>query len=315
MRPNTSPSSAPIAVLDSGLGGLTVVRAIRKALPHEDILYFADTARAPYGRKTAAVVVSFVRQMVTYLLPMEPKHVVIACNTTTALTLSAMKREFPGLSISGVIQPGAKAAAVAAGSKHFPVIGVIGSEATIASKAYERAVARLRNHARMFSRSAPLLVPAIEEGRGHEDPLLIHLLQHYLAPLMDRGLEVLVLGCAHYPLVKPIITRIVGPAVQIIDSADECAEDVTRRLLAAGLLNGGAIGGGRLQSFVTDLPTKLEAMAVRFFGSHVGRPHWVAPDDLNQLGTGIEGFDGGENGSEDDGEEDLLDTGSGTARR
>src|SRR5687768_11356472 len=129
--------SLPIVVLDSGLGGLTVVRALRKVLPREDILYFGDTARLPYGSKTPATVTSFVRQIIAYFRTRQPKHVVIACNTATALALPALRREFPDLPISGVIEPGARAAVEAAGKKEFPTIGIIATEATIRSKAYE----------------------------------------------------------------------------------------------------------------------------------------------------------------------------------
>src|ERR1700736_1516773 len=126
-----STSSSPIVVIDSGLGGLTVVRALRSVLPTENILYFGDTARLPYGSKTAGTVMTFIQQIITFLLAYEPKHVVIACNTATALALNAVRPMFPRLSMSGVIAPGAKAAVAAAGSKRVPVIGVIATEATI----------------------------------------------------------------------------------------------------------------------------------------------------------------------------------------
>src|SRR5690606_32703043 len=143
-------ATSPILVLDSGLGGLTVVRALRHALPHESILYFGDTARLPYGSKTAETVTNFVRQIIAYMRPMQPKHVVIACNTATALALPTLRAEFAGLPITGVIDPGAKAAIAAAGAKHVPVIGIIATEATIRSKAYDRAIHRRRNHAHLL---------------------------------------------------------------------------------------------------------------------------------------------------------------------
>src|ERR1700722_11039186 len=131
-----SPSS-PIVVLDSGLGGLTVVKALKAALPNEQILYFGDTARLPYGSKTAATVTTFVRQIIHFLLPWEPKHILIACNTATALSLPMIRCAFPELCITGVIDPGAKAAVMAAGTKQVPTIGVIATEATVRSRAYE----------------------------------------------------------------------------------------------------------------------------------------------------------------------------------
>src|SRR6266480_2461993 len=146
-----SPSS-PIVVLDSGLGGLTVVRALRKALPHEDVLYFGDTARVPYGSKSAETVTTFVRQIISFFRSYEPKHVVIGCNTATAMALSAIRKEFADLPISGVIEPGARAAAEAAGTKEFPLIGIIATEGTIRSKAYEVAIQKRRARARLLAR-------------------------------------------------------------------------------------------------------------------------------------------------------------------
>jgi len=151
-----SPTS-PIIVLDSGLGGLTVARAIRSLLPRDEIVYFGDTARLPYGSKSAATVTGFVKQIIAYLRPLHPKHVVIACNTATALALPAIRTEFPALSISGVIDPGARAAALAAGAKPRPLIGVIATESTIRSKAYNIALHRRRNHAQLMTQAAPLL--------------------------------------------------------------------------------------------------------------------------------------------------------------
>src|SRR5258706_1815883 len=162
----TSSPTAPIAVLDSGVGGLTVVKALRQILPHEDIIYFGDTARVPYGSKSGPTVISFVRQIVNYLLRYGPKHIVIACNTATALAMKTIREEFKDLSLSGVIEPGARAVAKAAGDKTFPVIGILATEATIRSKAYEHAIARPRHPARLLFKPAPLLVPIIEEGRG-----------------------------------------------------------------------------------------------------------------------------------------------------
>src|SRR5438128_2670909 len=143
-------SGSPIVVLDSGLGGLTVVRAIRALMPAEEIIYFGDTARLPYGSKSAATVTGFVRQILAYLEPNHTKHVVVACNTATALALPDLRTEFPHLSMSGVIEPGARAAVEAAGDRKRPVIGIIGTEATMKSRAYERAVLRRRQYAMLY---------------------------------------------------------------------------------------------------------------------------------------------------------------------
>src|SRR5438477_659495 len=229
-------ANSPIAILDSGLGGLTVVRAIHALMPREHIVYFGDTARLPYGSKTASTVTTFVKQIIAYLRPHEPKHVVIACNTATALALPALKKEFPDLTISGVIEPGAKAAVQAAGSQQFPRIGIIGTQATIRSKAYDRAILRRRHHARLLLKPTPLLVPMIEEGRSAEEPLVLLALREYLAPLIQHSINVLVLGCTHYPILRRSVAVLLGQDVAVIDSADQCAQDVARRLQSAGLL-------------------------------------------------------------------------------
>ncbi|HVE52626.1 MAG TPA: glutamate racemase, partial [Ramlibacter sp.] len=237
------PSPRPIVVLDSGLGGLTVARAIHAALPDEDILYFGDTARLPYGSKGPETVTAFVHEILAYLRPFDPKHVVIACNTATALAMPSVRASYPDLSITGVIEPGAKAAVVAAGPRPVPLIGVIATEATIRSRAYERAIVRRRAHARLLLKATPLLVPIIEEGRGEDDPLVRLALKQYLSPLVRHRMEVLVLGCTHYPILKGLIETMLGPKVRVIDSAEQSAHDVARRLRAADLLNAPADAG------------------------------------------------------------------------
>lgn len=274
---------SPIVVLDSGLGGLTVVRALQTALPHEDIVYFGDTARLPYGGKSAQTVTTFVRQILAYLRPLDPKHVVMACNTATALSLATIREEFTDLSITGVIEPGARAAAEAAGKKEYPLIGIIATEGTIRSKAYEVAILKRRARARLLMRPTPLLVPIIEEGRGEDDPLVKLALKQYLMPLYQRGMDVLVLGCTHYPILKPLIQRMVGERVAVVDSAQACAEDVARRLGAVGLLRGDRDEIGSLRCFVTDNTPRFSALAQRFLGMDIGEATWVSIDELYEI--------------------------------
>ena len=276
---------SPVVVLDSGLGGLTVVRALRTVLPGERILYFGDTARLPYGSKTAATVTTFVQQIIAFLRVHDPKHVVIACNTATALALSAVRPAFPDLPISGVIEPGAKAAVIAAGSKAVPVIGVIATEATIRSKAYERAIYHRRAHVRLLLRPAPLLVPIIEEGRRASDPLVHLAIRQYLQPMIKVGLDVLVLGCTHYPILRSAIEAEAGNTVKVIDSAEQCAQDVAARLQARGMKNPASSpkdpeAAGGLRTFVTDDPLRFRKLASRFLGVEIELPTWVAPDEL-----------------------------------
>lgn len=284
---SSSPSAdAPIVVLDSGLGGLTVVRSLRAALPHEQILYFGDTARVPYGSKSANTVTSFVREIIAYFLDRNPKHVVIACNTATALSLQTIRLQFPQISISGVIEPGARAAVEACGAKPEPIIGIIGTEATIRSKAYERAIHQRRHRARMLLRPTPLLVPIIEEGRDANDALVSLALHQYLWPMIEREIDVLVLGCTHYPILKTPIQAMAGPNVRVIDSAERCAEDVARRLTSAGLLRQARSANENpadlLQCFVTDESPRFAALASRFLGFPIGSCTWVSTDELHE---------------------------------
>jgi glutamate racemase len=220
---------------------------------------------------------------------MAPKHVVIACNTATALAMGAMKRDFPGMPISGVIEPGARAAVEACGAKHFPVIGVLATEATIRSGAYERAIVRRRSQSRMLLQPAPLLVPIVEDGRSEEDPLVRLALKQYLRPLVKRGMDVLVLGCTHYPMYKSLIQRMLGENIAVIDSADRCAQDVRRRLKMRGLLRdppeGSEVKGrpGTIRCFVTDDSPRFESVASRFMGERLDSPTRVAPERLYEL--------------------------------
>jgi glutamate racemase len=273
-----SPAS-PIVVLDSGLGGLTVVRALRQQSPCENILYFGDTARVPYGTKSAETVTAFVREIITYLQRFRPKHVVIACNTATALALPTLKSEFEHLPMSGVIEPGARAAIEAAGSKPVPKIAVIATEATVKSQAYEKAICRRRTRARMEVRATPLLVPIIEDGRAETDLLVRTALTQYLKPLAQWMPDVLVLGCTHYPVFKRTISQMMGERCKVIDSAEQCAQDVTRRLQVNGLASPSS-HPGHLKCFVTDDPDKFRSLARRFLGTEIDAPTRVTIEDL-----------------------------------
>jgi glutamate racemase len=270
---------APILVLDSGLGGLTVVKALQAELPGEEIVYFGDTARVPYGSKSESTVTGFVRQIITHFRAIGPKQVVIACNTATALALPTIREEFPELAICGVIEPGAKAAISAAADRDQATIAVIGTEATIRSRAYELAILRRLSRARLMARAAPLLVPIIEDGRDESDPLTQLALRQYLQPLIEQKPDVLVLGCTHYPIFKDLISRMMGSDCAVIDSAGQCAQDVARRLRSAGLLYGAA-GENLLRCYVTDDSPKFKMLAERFLGVEVQPPIWISPQSL-----------------------------------
>ena len=271
---------APVAIVDSGLGGLTVARAVRAAVPGEDLIYFGDTARLPYGTKSPAAVIECLAGAVAFLRGFRPKHVVVACNTATAVALPAVRAMFPDVPMSGVVEPGARAAVAAAGAKARPLIAVIATEATVRSGAYARAVARRRHHARVLSVPAPLLVPIIEDGRDHHDPLARLAVADYLRPILDRRPDVLVLGCTHYPVYRRLFARAVGAACPVIDSAQQCAHDVARRLTADGSLR--ATGDrGSLRCFVTDDPARFRRLAPRFLGAELdAEPTRVAAETL-----------------------------------
>jgi len=290
-------NDAPIVVLDSGLGGLTVVQALHARMPQERIVYFGDTARLPYGSKTPATVTHFVEQIIHYLEPFQPKHVVIACNTASALALESVRETFPDLSITGVVEPGARAAVDALRPGEEPVIGVIATEATVRSRAYVLAIEDLCPSARVITRATPLLVHVIEEGRELDDPLVRLCLQQYLAPILDRRPSALVLGCTHYPILRPLICELVGKQVSVIDSAAQCAQDVREHLAERGLLRDAgydmlesirpaglppidAPAESWLQCYVTDDSPRFAMLASRFLGITVAPPEVVSPDEL-----------------------------------
>jgi glutamate racemase len=208
-----------IGVFDSGVGGLTVVSALRRRLPGESILYLGDTARLPYGSKSPDTVTRYTRRNIEFLTERGVKAVVVACNTASALALPNLDmQEVPTF---GVIEPGArKAAAVSKGR-----VGVIATEATVRSDAYPKALRAIRPDLEILSHPCPLFVPLVEEG-WHDDPLTEEVVRRYLQPLLDEGIDTLVLGCTHYPLLVPVLQRVAGPDVTLVDSAEVVAEMV-----------------------------------------------------------------------------------------
>ncbi len=214
-------------MFDSGVGGLTVVSALRRRLPRESILYLGDTARLPYGSKSPATVTRYTENNIAFLLGRGVKAVVVACNTASALALPNLHPEVPTW---GVIEPGArKAAAVSRGR-----VGVIATEATVRSDAYPRALRALRPELEIRSQACPLFVPLVEEG-WHDDPITAEVAERYLRPLLDAGIDTLVLGCTHYPLLAPVLARVAGPEVTLVDSAEAVAEVVAAGLAEQGL--------------------------------------------------------------------------------
>lgn len=222
--------SGPIGVFDSGIGGLTVVAALRQLLPAENIFYIGDTARVPYGGKSRRTIERYSTEIGGLLLAEGAKIVVVACNTASALAVPKLQKIFQP-PVQGVIDPGAAAAVRATRNGR---IGVIGTRATISSRAYEQAIHETSPGAEVFAEHCPLLVPLIEEAM-FDDPITDQVLHRYLDPLVGEGIDTLVLGCTHYPLLKPAIQRVVGDCVTLVDSAQNCALAVNEMLLQHGL--------------------------------------------------------------------------------
>ncbi len=264
--------SRPIAVFDSGLGGLSVVRAIRSLLPAEDVVYFGDTARVPYGIKSQPTVAQFALEDARFLLRFEPKLVVAACNTASALALPELQAELP-VPVVGVVQPGARAAVELAQSGP---IAVIGTEATISSGAYAAAMRALRPDVEIVSQPCPLLVPLVEEGRGCDDPIVKLTVETYLRPLRERRLRAIVLGCTHYPLLRRAIEEFLGPDVIVIESGLETARGVFSTLVELDDLST-ADAPGKLHCFVSDNPTRFRRIGSWFLGHDIEQVQLVEP--------------------------------------
>jgi glutamate racemase len=253
---------APLGVFDSGIGGLTVARALFERLPRETVIYFGDTARVPYGPKSPDTVRRYSAEILAYLLQRGVKAVVVACNTSTAHALGYLQEHSP-VPVVGVIEPGARAAARATKTGS---IGVIGTAGTIASGAYERAIKALRPDARVHAQPCPLFVPLVEEG-WFDHPAAELIAREYLEPLRKAGVDVLVLGCTHYPLLKPLLSRVMGPGVTLVDSAEETAQAVAAELDARGLA---AAGGSHEHLFVvSDDEPHFRKVGARFLGEKI----------------------------------------------
>ncbi|SDC20189.1 glutamate racemase [Paenibacillus sp. UNCCL117] len=220
-----------IAILDSGVGGLTVAKEIMRQLPQEKILYFGDTARTPYGPRPAEEVIKFTHQIVDYLLQYQPKMIVIACNTATAVAIDEIRARLP-IPVIGVIHPGARAAIK---STRNQFVGVIGTEGTIRSGAYEQALRQISPSIQVVSQACPQFVPLVERGLFRSDQTT-RVVTEALAELGKLPLDCLILGCTHYPFLADAISEVMGPGVKLISSADETAREVSTILYHKGML-------------------------------------------------------------------------------
>jgi glutamate racemase len=272
------PGDAPLGVFDSGLGGLTVARALRRVLPGERIVYLGDTARVPYGTRSAETVLRYARSCARMLTERGVKGLVVACNTVSAVALEMLRAELD-LPVLGVVEPGARAAvaALASVSRGDPTarIGVLGTSGTIASGAYPRAIARLTTRVEVVARAAPLLVPLVEEGwlEGEVPRLAV---QRYVTPLVEAGARVIVLGCTHYPLLAPVIAEVASEAaraeIPVVDSATATASDVARWIEEERILRAPDDSDlAPLEIFVTDRPAQFEQVSSRFLGTEAPR--------------------------------------------
>jgi glutamate racemase len=259
------PSSQPIGVFDSGIGGLSVVHSLTRELPFENIVYFGDTARVPYGPKSPQVVREYALQDTDVLLQHDVKAVVIACNTVSAVALDVVQKR-ARVPVIGVILPGA-AAAVRATKKQR--VGIIGTVGTINSKAYTNAIRQINSSVKVFGQPCPLFVPLAEEGwTDHKATELIA--KEYLFPLTLEKIDTLVLGCTHYPLLRDVIDRILHHAVTLIDSGEATAAAVKELLAQHDLLNPSSMKP-RLQFFVSDIPHRFTEVGERFLGQRLGK--------------------------------------------
>jgi glutamate racemase len=249
-----------IGIFDSGIGGLTVLKEIVAKLPEENIIYLGDTARVPYGIRSPETVTRYCFENTDFLLAQEIKMLVVACNTASAISLEAVKKEFP-LPVIGVLEPGARAAAASTKTRK---VGVIGTEATIGSGAYEKAITQIAPDIKVHSLSCPLFVPLAEEGWTDNDVVQL-VAEKYLAPLRGEGIDTLVLGCTHYPLLKTVISKAVGPEIILIDSAMETAKEVVD-VLEKLRWRGNGRGEGIRKFYVTDSPSRFEKIGKWFLG-------------------------------------------------
>ncbi len=255
-------NNRPIGVFDSGIGGLTVAKEIIKTLPHESIIYIGDTARVPYGTRSEEVITKFAKELVSFLLKKKVKALVVACNTISAVALRKIEKLSP-VPVIGVIIPVAMAAAKITRKKK---VGVIGTQGTINSNTYEKEIKKLDSKIKVISVACPLFVPLAEEGFSESLATKI-IAKKYLEQIKSSGVDTLILGCTHYPILDKVIKEIVGSDITLVDSAKPTAEDLRLLLEEKDLLSDGA--NRTIEVFVTDAPQRVYEVASRFFGSEL----------------------------------------------
>lgn len=256
-------NSNPIGIFDSGVGGLTVAKKLFQLLPNENVIYFGDTGRYPYGPRSKGIVKKFSFQNVNFLLRQRVKFIVVACNTASAFALEELRKNYD-IPLIGVVEPGATAAIKATRNGKIGVIGTLG---TIDSKAYQKAIHRQAPQLKVCSIPCPLFVSLAEEGYINKDATHLIALE-YLKPLIKKEVDTLVLGCTHYPLLKKAISRIMGEKVKLIDSAEETAKKVQSLLKHQGLLRN-SVGKSFRKFYVSDVPDKFVEVGERFLKGRI----------------------------------------------
>jgi glutamate racemase len=259
-----------IGIFDSGVGGLTVLKEVIKALPQEDTVYLGDTARVPYGTKSPETVTRYSMEITSFLVSRDIKLLIVACNTASAVSLEALKHRF-SIPIVGVIEPGARRAASVTKTGR---VGVIGTEGTIRSSAYAKAIKRINPEIEVITRACPLFVPLAEEGWVDNEVAMLTA-ETYLHGLKSAGVDTLVLGCTHYPILKETIAAAMGEGVQLVDSAEETARTVAEILRGSGLIRPASEKGNH-HYFVTDVPAGFLKVGNRFLGGALEDVHQVS---------------------------------------
>ena len=252
-----------IGVFDSGIGGLTVYKALKEKLPDEKVIYLGDTARLPYGSKSAQTIIHFSKDNTRFLLSKDIKIIVVACNSASSHAIQHLRDTFEEIPVLGVIEPGAEAAAEYSKKK----IGVIGTSATIMSRAYEKAILVKNPNAQFIAKDCPLLVPLVEEGwLNHKVTKLV--VEEYLLPLKEEGIDTLVLGCTHYPVLRGVISEVLGEDIKLIDSAEVISKKVHSILKRLGWLNH-LKNDCEDEFYVTDFPDRFRKVGEIFLGRKI----------------------------------------------
>ncbi len=261
--------SAPIGVFDSGIGGLTVAKELIRSLPSENIIYLGDTARVPYGTKSGRTVIIYSHRNTEFLVSKGIKLLVVACNTASSVSIPSLRDEFE-IPVIGVIDPGArKAVSVCSTGK----IGVIGTPSTISSSAYMKAIHALNSDIEVFAKACPLFVPLADEGWVEGD-LVEQIVEQYLSEIKQSGIDTLVLGCTHYPLLKQTIQKVMGNEITLVDSAEETTSEIKKILTKEELLNNSGSESNR-EFYLTDVSDTFISVAGRFLGETIDKINMV----------------------------------------